>query len=140
MPEIVLEIGGRSFTLACDPGEEASLKAAAAMLAAEAQRLEDAIGRVPESRMLLMAGLMLADRTKEMETTCQLSETRLKTLETRLHESEAKLAVLTVEMNNRPEPEPEPAADDLFGGDAGAITSSLEKSVAKLEAMIDGSA
>ena len=28
MPEIVLEIGGRSFALACDPGEEASLKVA----------------------------------------------------------------------------------------------------------------
>jgi len=133
MPEIVLEIGGRNFALACDPGEETSLKAAAAMLAAEAQRLEEAIGRVPESRMLLMAGLMLADRTKEMETTCQLSETRLKTLETRLYESEAKLAALTVEMNNRPEP----PTDDLFGDGSAAVVSSLEKSVAKLEALID---
>lgn len=134
MPEIVLEIGGRNFTLACDPGEETSLKAAAEMLAAEARRLEDAIGRVPESRMLLMAGLMLADRTKEMETTCQLSETRLKTLEMRLHESEAKLAAMTVEMNNQPEPE----VDDLFSGDSGAVISNFETSIAKLEAIIDG--
>lgn len=135
MPEIILEIGGRSFTLACDPGEEASLKTAAEMLAAEAARLEDAIGRVPESRMLLMAGLMLADRTKEMETTCQLSETRLKTLEDHLRESEAKLAALTVEMNNRPEPEPE--AEDLFGGNGSALPASLEASITKLEAMVD---
>ncbi len=126
MPEIVLEIGGRSFTLACDPGEEASLQTAAEMLAVEARRLEDAIGRVPESRMLLMAGLMLADRTKEMEATCALSETRLKTLEAHLRESEAKLAALTLEMNNRPEP----AAN-------GAVSSRLEKSISKLEAMID---
>ncbi len=135
MPEITLEIGGRTFSLACDPGEEASLKMAAEMLAIEARRLEDAIGRVPESRMLLMAGLMLADRTKEMETTCQLSETRLKTLEDRLLESEAKLAAMTVEMNKMPEP-PE---EDLFNNKE-AISESLAKSVAKLEAMIDTSA
>ena len=133
MPEIVLEIGGRSFTLACDPGEEASLKTAAKMLADEASRLEDAIGRVPESRMLLMAGLMLADRTKEMETTCQTSEARLKTLEEHLQESEAKLAALTVEINNRPTPE----EDDLFDGNGGATPALLEKSIARLEAMID---
>jgi len=135
MPEITLEIGGRSFELACDPGEEASLKMAAEMLAVEARRLEDAIGRVPESRMLLMAGLMLADRTKGMETACQLSETRLKTLEDRLLESEAKLAEMTVEMNRTPEP-PE---EDLFNNSE-AVSESLAKSVAKLEAMIDTTA
>ncbi len=131
MPEITVDIGGRSFTLACDPGEEASLKLAAEMLAVEARRLEDAIGRVPESRMLLMAGLMLADRTKEMETACQLSDTRLKTLEDRLLESEAKLAALTVEINNRPEP----VEEDLFDSSE-ALSESLAKSVAKLEAML----
>jgi len=135
MPEIVLEIGGRSFTLACDPGEEASLKSAAEMLAVEARRLEDAIGRVPESRMLLMAGLMLADRTKEMETACQLSDTRLKTLEDRLLESEAKLAAMTVEMNKTPEP----AEEDLFSNSE-EISASLRQSVARIEAMIDKSA
>ncbi|NOR64339.1 MAG: cell division protein ZapA [Rhodobacteraceae bacterium] len=135
MPEIILEIGGRSFTLACDPGEEASLKMAAEMLAVEARRLEDAIGRVPESRMLLMAGLMLADRTKEMETACQLSDTRLKTLEDRLLESEAKLAEMTVEMNKQPEP----AEEDLFSNSE-EVSASLGKSVARIEAMIDTSA
>jgi len=134
MPEIVLEIGGRSFEVACDAGEEPSLKVAAEMLATEARRLEDAIGRVPESRMLLMAGLMLADRTKEMETACQLSDTRLKTLEDRLLESEAKMAAMTVEMNKQPEP----VEEDLFNN-AEAVSESFAKSVAKLEAMIDTS-
>ncbi len=135
MPEIVLEIGGRSFTLACDSGEEGSLRMAAEMLAVEARRLEDAIGRVPESRMLLMAGLMLADRTKEMETACQLSDTRLKTLEARLLESEAKLAAMTVEMNKQPEP----AEEDLFSNSE-EVSASFSKSVARIEAMIDTSA
>jgi hypothetical protein len=70
-----------------------------------------------------------------METTCQLSETRLKTLEDRLLESEAKLAVMTIEMNK----EPEPPEEDLFNNRE-AVSESLAKSVAKLEAMIDRSA
>lgn len=62
MPEVDIRIGGRSFTVACQEGEEDYLLSAAATLDAEAQVLVDQLGRVPESRMLLMAGLMLADK------------------------------------------------------------------------------
>ncbi|WP_112323320.1 cell division protein ZapA [Oceanibium sediminis] len=66
MPEIQLDIGGRNFRVACEPGQEDNLRQAAALLDTEATTLQDAIGRVPEPRMLLMAGLMLADRTIEI--------------------------------------------------------------------------
>ncbi|MFD1912289.1 cell division protein ZapA [Halodurantibacterium flavum] len=62
MPEIEIQIGGKAFTVACQDGEEASLHGAAALLDAEAEVLRSQIGRLPEARMLLMAGLMLADR------------------------------------------------------------------------------
>ena len=118
------------------PAKKPALKWQAEMLAVEAQRLEDAIGRVCLNLgCCLMAGLMLADRTKEMETTCQLSETRLKTLEDRLLESEAKLAAMTVEMNKKPEI----AEEDLFSNSE-EVSASLSKSVARIEAMIDTSA
>ncbi len=67
MPEIDIHIGGRVFQVACQTGEEHYLKSAAALLDNEAQALADAIGRVPETRMLLMAGLMLADKTAGQE-------------------------------------------------------------------------
>lgn len=67
MPEIEIKIGGRSFEVACQAGEEHFLHSAAAALDAEAQPLMAAMGRLPESRMLLMAGLMLADRTAALE-------------------------------------------------------------------------
>lgn len=67
MPELTVRIGGRDFTVACQAGEEHFLQAAAAMLDAEAQTLLARIGRMPEARMLLMAGLMLADRTAAAE-------------------------------------------------------------------------
>ena len=67
MPEVTIQIGGRGFDVSCQEGEEAFLHSAAKMLDDEAQVLSDQIGRMPESRMLLMAGLMLADKTAGTE-------------------------------------------------------------------------
>ncbi len=67
MPELEIEIGGRAFRVACQPGEEDFLRAAAAVLDAEAQPLTAQMGKLPEARLLLMAGLMLADRTAAIE-------------------------------------------------------------------------
>ena len=67
MPQVEISIGGRSFEVACQDGEEHFLHSAAGMLDAEAQQLAAQIGRLPEARMLLMAGLMLADKTAELE-------------------------------------------------------------------------
>ncbi len=62
MAEVQIRIGGRPFTVACQPGEEAYLEAAAGKLDAEAQVLVGQLGKLPEAQMLLMAGLMLADK------------------------------------------------------------------------------
>lgn len=67
MPEVKISIGGRHFDVACQEGEESYLHSAAKMLDDEAQVLADAVGPMPEARMLLMAGLMLADKTASVE-------------------------------------------------------------------------
>ncbi|MGI3167901.1 cell division protein ZapA [Pseudooceanicola sp. C21-150M6] len=67
MAELEILIGGRAFEVACQEGEEHYLQTAAEMLNAEAQSLIAQTGRIPEARMLLMSGLMLADRTAGVE-------------------------------------------------------------------------
>ncbi|PUB19167.1 cell division protein ZapA [Yoonia sediminilitoris] len=67
MPQVEISIGGRTFEVACQEGEEHFLHSAAAMLNIEASHLADQMGRMPEARMLLMAGLMLADKTAGLE-------------------------------------------------------------------------
>ena len=62
MPNVTITIGGRGFAVACQEGEEHYLHSAAALLDAEAKVLSGQIGQLTESRMLLMAGLMLADK------------------------------------------------------------------------------
>lgn len=84
MPEITIAIGGRQFEVACQEGEEHYLQAAAKMLDDEAQVLSDQVGRMPEARMLLMAGLMLADKTASFED-------KVKEVQGRLNEREAEL-------------------------------------------------
>lgn len=63
MPDVNITIGGRTFAVACQDGEEAFLHAAASLLDKEAQALADMGARLTQDRMLLMAGLMLADKT-----------------------------------------------------------------------------
>ena len=83
MPDLEILIGGRTFTVSCQPGEEHFLRGAAAMLDIEAQPLVAQMGRLPESRMLLMAGLMLADKAAAVEDENRQLKQKLAELEAR---------------------------------------------------------
>ncbi|WP_136645459.1 cell division protein ZapA [Tabrizicola sp. YIM 78059] len=83
MPELEVMIGGKGFQVACQAGEEHFLRSAAAMLDAEAQPLIAQLGRLPEAKMLLMAGLMLADKTAAVEDELRLLRARVAELEAR---------------------------------------------------------
>ena len=102
MPEVTIHIGGRGFEVSCQEGEERYLQSAAKMLDDEAQVLAEQIGRMPEARMLLMAGLMLADKTAAIED-------RLAGFNTKLAEKDAELAAKDAELQAlRAAPAPEP--------------------------------
>jgi cell division protein ZapA len=95
MPEVTIQIGGRGFDVSCQEGEESYLHTAAKMLDDESQVLSDQIGRMPEARMLLMAGLLLADKTAAVED--------------KIKEIEAELAARMSELETlRGAPKPEP--------------------------------
>lgn len=85
MPELEIAVGGKTFTVACQPGEEEYLRAAAAQLDAEARTIvaQAPAGRLPEVRMLLMAGLMLADRLAGVEDQLRAAQARVTELEGR---------------------------------------------------------
>ena len=93
MPNLSIKIGGRSFSLSCLPGEEAFLEMAASMLNIEAMSLADQSERMPESQMLLMSGLLLADRTVSLEE-------KLKVAEKKITDLEAESISVTPEISN----------------------------------------
>ena len=96
MPEVKITIGGRDFSVSCQEGEEHFLHSAAAMLDAEASALSAQIGRLPEPRMLLMSGLMLADKTAGMEEQMRAAQDRVAGLESEIQN-----------LRNAPAPQPE---------------------------------
>ena len=69
MGEVDLDVAGRRYRIACAEGQEPALRAAGARIAAEAEALREASGDrfslLSEARVLLMAGLKLADRMAE---------------------------------------------------------------------------
>jgi cell division protein ZapA len=90
MPQVEIVIGGRSFEVACQDGEEPFLRSAAVMLDTEASSLSAHIGRMPEARMLLMAGLMLADKTAGLEDRVRDAEARIEELTVQVAEASAR--------------------------------------------------
>ncbi len=83
MPDLEVTIGGRPFQVSCQPGEEHFLRSAAGMLDAEAAPIIAQMGRLPEAKMLLMAGLMLADKTAAVEDELRGLRARVAELEAR---------------------------------------------------------
>lgn len=83
MPELEVQIGGRSFHVACQPGEEHFLRAAAQLLDNEAKPIVAQMGRIPEARMLLMAGLLIADKAAGTEDELRRLREQLAELEAR---------------------------------------------------------
>ncbi|WP_281994664.1 cell division protein ZapA [Ruegeria faecimaris] len=121
MPELTIQIGGRGFEVSCQEGEEVFLQAAAKLLDDEAQVLSDQIGRMPESRMLLMAGLMLADKAAA-------TGDKINSLENKLAEAEAELRNL----RSMPQPEPERIEVAVVPP---SVTDTLAELAARAEAM-----
>ncbi|MDS9949746.1 MAG: cell division protein ZapA, partial [Planktomarina sp.] len=86
MPDINLNIGGRSFAVACPEGEEASLEAAAQILSADARTLVEQSKTLSESQMLLISGLMSADRAISIQEDLKKAEVEINNLKLKIEE------------------------------------------------------
>ncbi|MEL6548630.1 MAG: cell division protein ZapA [Pseudomonadota bacterium] len=121
MPEVKITIGGRQFDVSCEPGQEHFLQTAAAMLDREAATLIKQTGRIPEAQMLLMAGLMLADRTAEVEDRVRQAEDKL-----------SRRDALISELQDRPAPTPDRVEVPVLPVQ---VTEAMEELAARAEAI-----
>lgn len=67
MPEITIQVAGKSYPMRCGEGEEAHLMRLAQSIDVEATKLARKMPQVAEGRLMLMAALMLADKLHEAE-------------------------------------------------------------------------
>ena len=67
MSEVEISVGGRRYTIACNPGEEKDVLLASEKLDKEAEHIVKNIGKVADVKLLLMSGLMIAGHLKTVE-------------------------------------------------------------------------
>jgi cell division protein ZapA len=61
MPLVNVAINNRTYTVACDEGEEKRLHELAAVVDTKVQEAAKSVGQVGDMRLLLMAALLMAD-------------------------------------------------------------------------------
>ncbi len=89
MAEVQIKVGGRPYRMACEDGQEGHLQSVAAHLDAEATALKKAFGDLSEMRMLLMAGVMVADKLEARNADLRDAEGAVKQMLARQKDGEA---------------------------------------------------
>jgi cell division protein ZapA len=69
MAQVTVEINGRSYAVACDDGQEERVKGLAQYLEAKVAEFAGKLGQIGEARLLLLAGLAVADELAEATET-----------------------------------------------------------------------
>lgn len=65
MGQVVVQVNGRPYTMQCNDGEEEHLSELAQLLDQEVATIQRGVGQVGDTRLLLMAGLVIADKLSE---------------------------------------------------------------------------
>ena len=65
MPQVNVSIGGRSYRLACNEGEEPHLEALAREVDAKFDAMHKAFGEIGDQRLIVMTALTIADDYSE---------------------------------------------------------------------------
>jgi cell division protein ZapA len=66
MPLVNVLINNHAYTVACDDGEEEHLRDLARFLDGRVRQLVESVGQAGDARLLLMAGLVVADELSEI--------------------------------------------------------------------------
>ncbi len=77
MPLVNVMVNSRAYTIACDEGEEPHLKKLAAHVDGKVRELLESVGQVGDSRLMLMAALLLADESTEAQSQVERLEQQL---------------------------------------------------------------
>lgn len=121
MAQVTLRINGYAYTLGCQDGEETHLQTMAEAVEARIEGIKSSGGQSGESRMLVMAALMMADDLFEMDMKLKAAEARADDTP-----SAARTAPDFV-------PKPEPKPDPKLGRKLGKLALRAEEIAAGLD-------
>lgn len=81
MAQVVVTVNGRAYTMQCNDGEEAHLADLGELLDSEIERIKDAVGQVGDVRLLLMGGLVVADKLADALKRVEELESQIRTIQ-----------------------------------------------------------
>jgi cell division protein ZapA len=81
MAQVVVTVNGRAYTMQCNDGEEAHLADLGELLDTEIARIKDAVGQVGDVRLLLMGGLVVADKLADALKRIEDLEAQIRTIQ-----------------------------------------------------------
>ena len=67
MAEVDITVNNRSYRISCKDGEEERILRLASLINNQVQQLSEKIGQLGEARMILLASLVLLDKSEETE-------------------------------------------------------------------------
>ena len=76
MAQLSVNIGGRPYRLACNPGEEPHLESLAAIVDGKIKEMRGAFGEIGDQRLVVMAALTIADEVGETQRKAQAEADR----------------------------------------------------------------
>jgi cell division protein ZapA len=65
MGQVVITVNSRNYTMECADGEEDHLRELASLLDNQVKQIKTGVGEVGDIRLLVMAGLIIADQLSE---------------------------------------------------------------------------
>ncbi|MEQ8369686.1 MAG: cell division protein ZapA [Alphaproteobacteria bacterium] len=66
MAQVSITINGRAYEIACDDGQESHLQELGRYVDSRVAELSGALGQIGDARLLVMAGLLIADELGEL--------------------------------------------------------------------------
>ena len=94
MPLVNVTVNERSYSIACDEGEEDHLRELAAHVDSKMKQLAETVGQAGEPRLLLMAALVVADSEFELRMHLEKRAQEIAALTKSKEELERRLAEL----------------------------------------------
>ena len=79
MAQVTVKINGRHYDISCDNGEEAHVKLLSEYVNGKVDELVSNIGQVGDSRLLVLASLLIADELSELSE--ELNKVKKKKIE-----------------------------------------------------------
>ncbi len=124
MAEVSVTINGRVYRMACDPGQEDHLARLGRELDQRITQLRDSFGEIGDTRLAVMAAIMVADELAELKRRLRMADQEIQSLKDareRVAQRNEEAEQVVAEILENTAERIERLAQNLNGGPSGTV-------------------